>query len=130
MYLLDTDWVIQALARRGPALDLLGTLAGATIYVSYVSLDELYEGAYRSSNPGAHLAAFRRFLVAYPPLNLSDSLMERFAETRADLRRRGQGIADMDLLIAATALHNDLTLLTFNISHFGRIPHLRLYQPQ
>ncbi|MFT4037299.1 MAG: type II toxin-antitoxin system VapC family toxin [Thermomicrobiales bacterium] len=130
MYLLDTDWVVQALARRGSAMGVLGALAGATIYVSYVSLGELYEGAYQSSNPGAHLATFRRFLIAYPPLNLNDSVMERFAETRAYLRRRGQIIADMDLLIAATALHYDLTLLTFNLSHFSRIPDLRLYQLQ
>jgi tRNA(fMet)-specific endonuclease VapC len=55
--------------------------------------------------------------------------MERFAETRAYLRRRGQRIADFDLLIAATALHHDLTLLTFNLRHFERVPDLKLYQP-
>jgi predicted nucleic acid-binding protein len=55
--------------------------------------------------------------------------MEHFAETRALLRRRGELIADFDLLIAATALHHDLTLLTFNLRHFERIPELRLYQP-
>jgi tRNA(fMet)-specific endonuclease VapC len=54
--------------------------------------------------------------------------MEVFARTRADLRRSGQLIADLDLLIAATALHHDLTLLTRNVRHFARIPGLRLYQ--
>ena len=44
-------------------------------------------------------------------------------------RRQGQLIPDLDLLIAATALHHDLTLLTRNIRHFNRIPELRLYQP-
>lgn len=54
--------------------------------------------------------------------------MERFAGIRGDLRRRGQLIPDLDLLIAATALHHDLTLLTRNVRHFDRIPELRLYQ--
>jgi predicted nucleic acid-binding protein len=36
-------------------------------------------------------------------------------------------IEDFDLVIAATALHYDLTLLTFNRRHFERIPDLRLY---
>lgn len=62
-------------------------------------------------------------------LGLNDAIMERFAETRALLRKRGQGIADFDLLIAATALHHDFTLLTFNLRHFERIPDLKLYQP-
>jgi predicted nucleic acid-binding protein len=35
-------------------------------------------------------------------------------------------IPDMDLLIAATALEHDLTLVTRNLSHFSRIPELRL----
>jgi len=35
----------------------------------------------------------------------------------------------MDLLIAATALSHNLTLLTRNISDFQHIPQLKLYQP-
>ena len=38
-------------------------------------------------------------------------------------------LADFDLHIAATALHHDLTLLTFNLRHFDRVPNLKLYQP-
>lgn len=74
------------------------------------------------------MIGFRHFLGGYPALGLDDPIMERFAETRAYLRRRGEGIADLDLLIAATALHHDLTLLTFNLRHFARIPDLRIYQ--
>jgi tRNA(fMet)-specific endonuclease VapC len=62
-------------------------------------------------------------------LGLNDPIMERFAEPRALLRRRVELIADFDSLIAATALHHDLTLLTFNLRHFERIPDLKLYQP-
>jgi tRNA(fMet)-specific endonuclease VapC len=56
--------------------------------------------------------------------------MERFAGIRADLRRRGQIISDFDILLAATALHYDLTVLSRNIRHFNRIPDLKLYQPK
>jgi predicted nucleic acid-binding protein len=129
MYLLDTDWVIQALGRREPAARTLQRLTGSRIYVSYVTLGEVYERAFTSANPQAHLVGFRHFLSAYRPLDLDDPIMERFAETRAYLRKRGQSIADFDLLIAATALHHDLTLLTFNRHHFERIPDLELYQP-
>ena len=129
MYLLDTDWIIQVLAQRQPALSTLDRLAGSRIYVSYVALGEVYEHAFHFANPQAHLLSFRHFLSYYGSLGLDDPIMERFAETRAFLRRRGQGIADLDLLIAATALHHDLTLLTFNLRHFARVPDLKLYQP-
>ena len=38
----------------------------------------------------------------------------------------GRPIGDMDLLIAATALRHELTLLTNNRRHFNRIPSLAL----
>jgi tRNA(fMet)-specific endonuclease VapC len=75
------------------------------------------------------LVSFRQFLSPYRVLNLTDPIMERFAEVRSFLRRRGQLIPDFDLLIGATALHHDLTLLTFNRGDFQRIPELKLYQP-
>jgi hypothetical protein len=56
-------------------------------------------------------------------------IMERFAEARSFLRKHGQLISDFDLLVGATALHHDLTVLTFNLRDFQRIPDLKLYQP-
>ncbi len=54
--------------------------------------------------------------------------MRGFARIRGGLRRSGQLIGDPDLLIAATALHYDLTLVTRNVKDFQRTPGLRLYQ--
>ena len=62
----------------------------------------------------------------YRPLSLSGLVMDRFAATRADLRRTGQTIPGFDILVAATALHHALTVLTCNLRHFQRIPALRM----
>jgi tRNA(fMet)-specific endonuclease VapC len=129
MYLLDSDWIIQALANREPALSTLERLASSRIYVSYITVAEIYERAFESVNPEAHLLTFRQFLSPYRTLTLSDPIVERFAEVRSVLRRRGQLIPDFDLLIGATALHHELTVLTFNRRDFERIPDLRIYQP-
>jgi tRNA(fMet)-specific endonuclease VapC len=128
MYLLDTDWIIEAFAGRQPATQTLDRLANSLIYVSYVSMGEIYEHAFRSANPQAHLVSARQFLGRYQMLTLTDPIMERFGEVRAFLRRRGQLLSDCDLMIAATALDYDLTLLTFNRRHFERIPDLRLFE--
>jgi tRNA(fMet)-specific endonuclease VapC len=60
----------------------------------------------------------------------TEPIMERFGIARGQLPRdiRHQ-VGDMDLLIAATALYYDLTLLTRNIRDFHHIPQLKLYQP-
>jgi predicted nucleic acid-binding protein len=39
-----------------------------------------------------------------------------------------QQIGDLDLLIAATALEHNLTLLTRNVRDFQHVPGLKLYQ--
>ena len=58
---------------------------------------------------------------------MTTEIAERFASLRATLRRQGQPLADMDLLIAATALEHDLTLVSRNALHFARVPGLRLH---
>lgn len=128
-YLLDTDWFIQALNGRLLAAQTLRRLEGSRIAVSLATVAEVYEGAYRSSNPRAHLVSVRHFLSIYYVYGLDDAIAERFGELRAYLRRRGERIPDFDLLIAATALEYDLTVLTFDRKHYSRVPDLRLYQP-
>jgi predicted nucleic acid-binding protein len=128
-YLVDSDWLIDAFRGIPTAVDLLAQHRDDGLAVSIISYGELFEGAVGAPDPVTKLARFRRFLARLVPLPLNDAVMERFAYLRADLRRRGELIPDLDLLIAATALHHDLTLLTRNVRHFHRIPNLRLYQP-
>ena len=129
-YLVDTDWLIDALVGIPQAVSTLEHLVPPGLGISIVSVGEIYEGAYRNSDPTAQLARYRTFLSPFPVLSLTDPIMERFANTRATLRQQGVLIPDLDLLIAATALEHDLTLLTRNRRHFDRIPGLTLYQTE
>ena len=129
-YILDTDWAINAMARRRRADTTLRRLAQAGVAVSLVTVGEIYEVAFNSPNPEAHLTSSRRFFRPFRILGLNDAIMERFAEMRAYLRRRGEIIPDFDLLIGATALQYGLTVLTYNLRHFSRIPDLGIYQPR
>lgn len=126
-YLIDSDWVADYLRGRPDAVALLPTLDGRAI--SLITFGEIYEGIYYGADPRANELAFRSFLRGVDVLPLNRAIMRRFARIRGNLRRRGQIIGDPDILIAATALHHGLTLVTRNISHFQRIPGLSLYQP-
>lgn len=128
-YLLDSDWVIEAVSGNRRVTQTLDHLSPQLLTLSFITAAEVYEGAYGSSNPEARLAAYRAFLLPFRTLPMNDDIAEQFAFLRAMLRRQGRLIPDFDLLQAATALHYDLTLLTFNVRHFDRIPDLRLYHP-
>jgi tRNA(fMet)-specific endonuclease VapC len=126
-YLLDTDWAIGAITGNIDLLNQLQILAGGLISISWVTIAELYDGAYRSNNPGARLARIEQFTHRYPVVYPNIDIAMEFAALRVILRQRGRLIGDFDLVIAATALCLDLTLLTFNRRHFDRIPDLQLY---
>ena len=79
--------------------------------------------------PQATLLGLRAFLSEFVILPLTDPIVARFARLRAALRQQGQLIPDMDLFIAATALEEELTLVTRNVRHFARLPELKVYQP-
>lgn len=50
----------------------------------------------------------------------------RAAEIYAELRETGHLITDADILVAAIAITNQLTLVTNNIAHFSRINGLNI----
>ena len=125
-FLLDSDTLIDALHGRTAVTTWMTEHAADGLATSIISVAELYDGAYRSADPARHLTSVRRLIRDLVVLTLADPIADQFARLRADLRGRGQLIPDLDLLIAATALDRQLTLVTRNVRHFQRIPALPL----
>ena len=125
-YILDTDWIINLLAGKKDAEERIQQFDPEEIVVSLVTVAEIYESAYNFANPEAHIQTFRSFLSNFQLLNLNLPIVEKFAEVRAHLRRKGQMISDFDILLGATALHHDLIVLTYNKKHFQRIPDIKI----
>jgi len=57
---------------------------------------------------------------------MSFVLDTRFGQVEATLLSRGTVVAAPDLLIAATALQHDFTVVTHNVRHFTPGPGLRV----
>jgi tRNA(fMet)-specific endonuclease VapC len=127
-YLVDADWLIDFTAGIPFAVQTLDRLSAEGLAVSIIAVAEVYEGAFATLDSEAALASYRELLSDYAILPVTDRIAEHFARMRAALRRQGQLIPDMDLLIATTAIEEDLILLTRNARHFGRIPGLRVFQ--
>jgi predicted nucleic acid-binding protein len=96
------------------------------IGISIVSIAELYEGILNSPNQARDERELAEFLRSFPIINLNVSICRIFGAERARLRAAGTPIGDFDLLIGATALHRNLTLLTNNHRHSERLSDLRI----
>jgi predicted nucleic acid-binding protein len=129
-YLLDTDWIVDILNGQERAIQTVLELAPAGLAVSIITYGELYEGAAFAHDPQPALAGLRAFLKGKAILPLTQPIMERFAQIRGSLPWPiRQQTGDLDILIAATCLAHNLTLLTRNLRDFQQIPNLKLYQP-
>jgi len=125
-YFIDTDWVIDHLNGVAAVSARLRELAPKGLAISIISIAELWEGVHFSRNPSQSHALLKEFLSGVMILGVDEQTCEHFGRLRGSLRRQGALIADFDLLIAATALRHDLTLLTNNRKHFERIAGLSI----
>jgi len=94
--------------------------------LSVVSAAELWEGAYFSRDPKRSQETLEGFLSGVDILGLDEEICKRFGQLRGSMRKRGQKIDGFDLLIAATALRRNLTLLANNRKHFEGIARLKI----
>ena len=128
-YLVDSDWVAEYLKGRVTAVNLLDSLFEEDLAISIITFGEIYEGIYYGTDPQNNELVFRSFLRGVRVLGINRTIARHFALIRGKLRAEGQIIPQPDILIAATALQYDLTLLTRNVRDFERIPDLKLHHP-
>jgi tRNA(fMet)-specific endonuclease VapC len=126
-YLVDSDVMIDFLTNRADSVALLKRLFPDGLAVSILTYAEVYQGIYRGYDPTTMEKAFTATLVRMNLVTVSRAIARHGARIRGDLRARGQILPMTDVLIAATAVHHDLTLVTRNLRHYERIPGLRLY---
>jgi predicted nucleic acid-binding protein len=129
-YLIDTDLVIDHLVGDQTASTLLqNTLGPSGIAISIISFAEVYVGILRSATRKQAEAGFRDFLRSVPVLPLTKTVARQNAAIRVDLLQRGRSTRQraFDLLIAATAIAHQLTLVTRNKADYQDLTGLTLY---
>lgn len=105
----------QAFRRADPRLFALPAVVVA----------ELRLGAEKSSRKDA-MATTERLISEFSIVPFDDECATAYARLRANLERRGCAIGPNDMLIAATALTHEATLVTRNEQEFARVPGLRV----
>jgi tRNA(fMet)-specific endonuclease VapC len=125
-FLVDTDWVIDHFNGVGAVTRRLQALQAQGLALSIISVAELWEGVHFSKDPARSEAMLTQFLSGVVILGIDEEICQRFGQLRGSLRSAGKLLGDFDLLVAASALRHDLTLLTNNRRHFERIDGLRI----
>ena len=124
-YLFDSDVCIDLISRRLPAASER-FVVGSEPHISVISYGEVLEGILHSRSREIEWRTWGEFIGPFEILNVDVEIAEIWAELRGQLRMRGERLPDNDLIIAATALHYRLVLVTRNERHFARIPGLDL----
>ena len=126
-FLLDTNVISELIARQPnpKVVEWIDNVAENTIYLSVITIGEVQRGIEKlpESRRRADLLSwlqndlFARFGNRILPLDVA--VMISWGTFIADLEKRGRPLPAMDSLIAATAIHHGLVIVTRNTKDFA-----------
>jgi tRNA(fMet)-specific endonuclease VapC len=103
-YLLDIPWEVEYLRGNQEVIARVQELQDEGRAVSIISVAELYEGVFRSSNSSGDEKALKDLLSTVTVLDLTQDSCKIYGGEKAKLLQKGAVIGALDLLIAAIAL--------------------------
>jgi tRNA(fMet)-specific endonuclease VapC len=128
---LDTSFLVDLLREtaretKGPASAFLAGHLDDELRTSLFVACELLLGVERSERSAEERRRVEEVLAVVPLTLPSAALAPAYGRVLAELQRRGDVIATMDLLIATSALVEGVPLVTRNAAHFERVLDLRI----
>ncbi len=126
--MLDTNVLIR-FEKSGKAVDVSAWSVSETVYISSVTASEMLVGVHRANTEERRTrrAAFVEAIFTTTPIvDFTLASARIHAIIAADLMAKGLPIGTHDLLIAASALQRNFSILTTNVAEFSRVPGLRV----
>jgi tRNA(fMet)-specific endonuclease VapC len=125
-YLLDTNICIYFLNKNGLVVEEIKRIPDEDLAISIITVGELEYGAYNSEKIENNQRRIEFLKNKIKTLNIDFEIVKEYGKIKAKLRKQGNLIDDFDILIGATAIVNNLTLVTNNQQHFSRIENVAL----
>lgn len=118
MVCAETSFIIALERREKGAIKKMQELEnrGETVYVTAITVAELYRGAYTSKNRVKALEDSEELLGQFAILNLDYESGRMWGQLASSMR--SNTIGDRDLFIASIAIANRQALITENKKHF------------
>ena len=124
-YLLDTNICIYYIKGLHNLKATFKKVGPENCFISEITLAELKFGVAKSQARKKNQKVLDNFLSGIQILPIFPAL-DVYAVEKARLQKSGKIIDDFDLLIGATAVSFDLTMVTNNTSHFSRLNEIKL----
>jgi len=124
MWVLDTNTLIYFFKGIGNVAQNILSRPPSDIAVPAIVLYELRVGIEKSEAPQKRVSELFDFTSQVEVLPFGIAEAEYAAVIRANLEKKGTPIGPYDILIAATALSKNSTLITHNIKEFSRVENL------
>jgi tRNA(fMet)-specific endonuclease VapC len=126
-YMLDKNICIYIIKRKPESvLQNLKANIDEGIAISSITLAELLYGVETSTYPEKNRLALTQFLAILDILPFDDNAAAEYGKICAVLKRSGTPIGIMDMLIAAHAKAQRLTVVTNNVREFERVQGLTI----
>lgn len=127
MYIIDSNTCIYFMNGKYQSVrDKFLSISPKDILIPSVVKGELLLGAFKSQTREQTTKKVEKFLKPFDIIDFTGKMSYTYAEIRAVLEKSGNSIGANDLLIAATALNKNATLVTHNVSEFSRVPGLKV----
>ncbi len=124
-YLLDTNICIYYFKGLFNLEEKIREVGFDEFAISEITLAELFYGVEKSQKRESNLKIIETFIEKIVVLPIFDSL-KVYAIEKSRLKTKGTIISDLDLFIGATAIVNNLILVTRNISEFQRMHNINI----
>ena len=125
-FLLDTNTLIYFFKGLGHVAQHLLATPPTEIGISAIVLYELEVGIAKSKSPQKRKTQLEDFVSLIHVIPFGDAEAKTAAAIRGKLEKEGTLIGPYDVLIAASALANNCTLVTHNKEEFGRVQGLKI----
>jgi len=125
-YCLDTNTLIYFFKGLGNLSSQMLTVAPGEIAIPAIVKFELEVGIGKSSSPRKRTTQLQEFISLVTIISFGQSEAKCAAGIRIKLERQGLSIGPYDILIAASALANNRTLVTHNTREFERVDGLKI----
>ncbi len=96
------------------------------IYTTRMNYAEILFGIYKSGVKTKKFEILKGFIEEINILEFDEESAKIYAVNKSRLRKKGEIVADMDLMIASITIANSYTLITNNVKHFQRFEGLKI----
>jgi tRNA(fMet)-specific endonuclease VapC len=119
-YLLDTNICAYFLNGKYNLEAKIDEVGFENCVVSEITIAELKYGVEKSTHKEKNRKTIETFQTKFDVMPIFPAL-DVYAREKARLKTKGKMLDDFDLLIGSTAIFNNLTLVTKNVSDFDRL---------